>query len=117
MWVVTAVASVHATFGRNHAMALCRKWATDDTGTDVAPLRLALEHPSSFLVVGEEQLGGAFVCTPVGRATHRIDATTVRTAERFRALRAWHETSFPEHELTVGTLPRAALAAWGTSTP
>ena len=109
MWMlVAAVASLHATFGRGHGMALCRKWATDD----VFSVRLALEHPSAFLVVDGEA-GCAFTCTPVGRNTHRIDATNARAPEHFRALRAWHDAAFPEHHLTVGTLPRAAMTAWG----
>ena len=122
---------VHATFGRTQGMALCRRWATAlqlPTGDMEGPnslvrARMALEHPSAFLVaagaVGEDVGIVAFVCVPVGRSVHRVDAVVwPNTRQRedaaaaFGRLRAWHGDYYPDQCLACGTLPRAELAAW-----
>lgn len=101
----------HATFGRAHGMALCRRFACreDDVRatTTVAQARLALEHPSAFAVASED--GGRivlFVLLPVGRHIHRVDAVMwhegAHPPERYRALRAWHAARYAKHVLIPG---------------
>ena len=124
---------LHATFGRAHGMALCRKWSTElklptddtDRAAVVVRARMALEHPSAFLVAAcdpDDSLC-AYVCTPVGREVHRIDAVVwaqdtdvLRPALRFRALRRWHGETYPHLCLTPGsTLSKEELWAWNRS--
>lgn len=115
--------TLHATLGRTHGMQMCRRWATTLDLTDqqrmspVVRARLALEHPSAFLIVAlHDGLLGAFVCTPVGPDVHRIDASVfapeVDHVEWFRELQKWHGDNYAEQTLTVGDLEEGELQAW-----
>lgn len=125
VWPVALLATTHASFGRAHGMALCRKWAAvgDDARatTTVVKARMALEHPSAFAVASadDEDLV-LFVCSPVGRSIHRVDAAMwtgrAHTAQRFRALRRWHRTHYPDHVLIPGaSLEASETHAWEDS--
>lgn len=117
--LVASSSALHATFGRAHGMEFCRRMVTStrlpthdfDYGSSIIKARLALEHPSAFVVVdGDLSL---FVCVPVGRTSHRIDAAVWGTATpRFQELRTWYASHFPEVDLTPGTLARNEYQAW-----
>ena len=107
-------------------MALCRRWASElklpmDEHTMhparmVVKARMALEHPSAFVIAHCEERLVAFVCSPVGRDVHRIDAVVwTEDAHRpthFRALRRWHTSNYPDQRLVPGRLGEDELRAW-----
>lgn len=114
-WVVTT--GLHATFGRQHGIDLCRRWIVSTTVDRHAPsvgtliqARMALEHPSSFVI--SDQHMSIYVCVPTSRDVHRIDAVVWHGAVDFRPVRDWHAVHFPEHSLTVGALGPEELDAW-----
>ena len=121
LWTpVVLLATTHATFGRAHGMALCRRWAAEDDARATATVvkaRMALEHPSAFAVASAADDLVLFVCSPVGRSIHRVDAAMwtgrAHAAQRFRALRRWHGEHYPDHVLIAGAaLDAAETRAW-----
>lgn len=120
LWTCAAAAIVHASFGRAHALELFRQWASSkDQLTTLVRARIALEHPSSFLItsVSDDDAMVAYVCLPVGPEVCRIDAVVwsdgTADPERFRALRRWHADVFQGKTILVpGRLEPADLFAW-----
>ena len=120
-----AATAVHATFGRKDALSLCRRWAmrrslSADSAASLARLRLAMEHPSSFLItcLDDPRHRAAFACLPDGDGVHRVEAVWTDgrggPAFRLRALRRWHADAFPDHQLTPGPrLSEDERTAWG----
>lgn len=126
--------ALHATFGRAQSISLCRKWASsmhlsvDEMQKDISRAstliraRLALEYPSSFMIVSleDDERPTGFVCTPVGPDVHRVDAvmwpndcTDGRAYKiRFESVRSWHSKSYPEVCLVAGSLMPDEIAAW-----
>ena len=126
--------ALHATFGRAQSISLCRKWASgmhlsvDEMQKDISRAstliraRLALEYPSSFMIVSleDDKRPTGFVCTPIGPDVHRVDAVMWPSdiAEnrayqtRFESLRAWHAKSYPDVCLVAGSLTTDEIAAW-----
>ena len=112
-------------------MALCRKWASEldlptrdmEYAAAVVHARMALEHPSAFMVVAadDDDAMCAYVCTPVGRDVHRVDAVVwgrgciARPALQFAELRRWHDDTYPNTCLTSGSLRQNDLWAWDRS--
>ena len=103
-------------------MELCRKWATDlelptsdmERAATVVRARMALEHPSSFLIA-DESLSG-YVCRPLGTRGHRIEAVVWGDEDErsaaFERLRVWHGKHFPDLRLTIGMLEAEDKRAW-----
>lgn len=129
MWALLTLlpaSVVHSTFGRSHGMQLCRRWATAlelpadrmYEANTVVRARLALEHPSSFLIAGSHDEGiVGFVCTPVGHDVIRVDAVVWPTGVRehgvrFQMLRKWHAENYGGQSLVAGSLDRWELDAW-----
>lgn len=113
-------AALHATFGRAQAQSLCRHWAIDQVHAPepLARVRLALEHPSSFMVVAmhPSEASFGFVCRPTGPETHRIEAVvwppTPGASACFAALRLWYAMHYADYRLEVGRLQTEELRAW-----
>ena len=122
--------SLHATFGRAQAMSLCRKWVSSvieparHPSSAIVRARLALEHPSSFMIVAfddentstTEGVATAYVCTPVGSDVHRIDAImwadSCDLSASLDRVRGWHSRHWPNKCLAPGKLTTREVDAW-----
>lgn len=128
LWIIVSAGSLLATFGRDHSIQMCRRFASDmklpmtphdHDGIQRAAMliraRLILEQPSAFTIVELDDTLTLFACVPSERACHRIDAIVwgdEQYVRHFRALRTWHRSQYPEFRLTVGRLEKEELVAW-----
>ena len=123
-YLATVGLALHDTFGRAHGRALCRRWASEIRPSDPASLmtaRMALEHPSSFVVAEFDEGLVAFICAPAGSNAHRVDAVIwtdgANQPSKLQELRRWHANHFPEQRLAAGALSHEEIRAWDETTP
>lgn len=87
-----------------------------DRANDIVKARMALEHPSAFLIASYDADMTAFVCVPIDRDVHRIDAVLwcndEKLSQHFKALRKWHGAQYPEKCIVPGALTPEQVAEW-----
>ena len=124
---LSVVSAVHGIVPRVEGLAMCRRFAAASPPDPIqqaslVKARLALEHPSTFVVLGlpdEEDDRDSmvmYICTPVGTEVHRVDAILWPEASDhillMRRFRRWHHHEFRTTCLLPGALSPEDSAAW-----
>lgn len=117
--LAAAATPSYATFGHEHGAALIRRMSRSVDAHALVPVRIALEHPSAFLLVGcdDDEVQCAFACVPQGAHLHRVEGMWLRDATRAAELvppaREWHARAFRTVALLPGKLPSSDRRAFG----
>lgn len=111
-------ASYYGTFGHYQGMSLLRGMSNSVDAHALVYVRIALEHPSAFLLVGcdDDEVRCALTCVPDGPHVHRVEGMWMRDTTTAReivpSVRSWHAQTFRNVALLPGKLRQHDLNAF-----